>query len=337
MKKKISIFVAFILVIISFVACGKNSEKDINSSVEYDYVDTKDVHADENNAEIEEDDEVEEEEDLSYINIDYFDILYDDLDPAHLKGFETMQDAIEYYEEKDYVPQWSVLWVVVPVIDADGTDENNNSVHDTIEMTQEEIDFYADEMSKMFESEVEELSLSHVDIVQDVLVYDAPITRLDDENSLTPECFDDKTREMFKNYNSVICCVKLSNDENSKYYSDWVGLGYGILDESYGFCEVRVDTTYEFDRDSRNTYPAEPWIHEWQHTLQPLGTMCDRVVADPDEGEAHGYDNEDTGLPINGFWKYYADTISGKLDNDEGITPGMWRAFSELFSQTRGR
>lgn len=97
------------------------------------------------------------------------------------------------------------------------------------------------------------------------------------------------------------------------------------------------DPSDEYDLDPKNTYPAEPWLHEWQHTLQPLGTMCDCVVANPDEGESHGYMNEDTGLPINGFWKYYADTISGSVDNDEGITPGMWRAFSELFAQTRGQ
>ena len=204
-------------------------------------------------------------------------------------------------------------------------------------MTQDEIDFYSDEMSEMFESEVEELSLSHVDIVQDVLVYDKAITRLDYDNDVSPDCFDEDTREKFRDYNSVICCVKLSDGENQIYNCDWLGLGYGILDKSYGFCEVRTDITYEYDRDARNTCPAEPWIHEWQHTLQPLGTMCNRVVADPDEGESHGYDGEDTGLPINGFWRYYADTISGNLDNNEGITPGMWRAFAELFAQTRGR
>ena len=55
----------------------------------------------------------------------------------------------------------------------------------------------------MFESEVEELSLNHVDIVQDVLVYDKPINHLDDDNSITPESFDDDTRERFKDYNSV--------------------------------------------------------------------------------------------------------------------------------------
>ena len=277
------------------------------------------------------------EYDFSYINVDYFDVDDDRYPPAHLKGFDTMQSAVEYYEGEDYVPEWNVLWVVVSKIDADGTDEYNNKVHDTIEMTQDEIDFYSNDMSEMFESEVEELSLNHVDIVQDVLVYDRSISRLDDDNSITPESFDDDTRERFKGYNSVICCVKLSDGENQKFNSDWLGLGFGILDKSYGFCEVRTDVTYEFDRDSRNTCPAEPWIHEWQHTLQPLGTMCDRIVADPDEGDAHGYKNEDTGLPINGFWKYYADTISGSIDNNVGITPGMWRAFSELFSQTRGR
>lgn len=280
---------------------------------------------------------VVDEYDFSYINVDYFDVYDDSYSPAHLKGFDTMQSAVEYYEGEDYVSEWSVLWVVVPKIDADGTDENNNKVHDTIEMTQDEIDFYSNDMSKMFESEVEELSLNHVDIVQDVLVYDKPINHLDDDNSITPESFDDDTRERFKDYNSVICCVKLSDGENEIFNCDWLGLGFGILDKSYGFCEVRTDVTYYLDRDSRNTFPAEPWIHEWQHTLQPLGTMCGRVVANPDEGEAHGYKNEDTGLPINGFWKYYADTISGKLDSNEGITPGMWRAFAELFAQTRGR
>lgn len=279
------------------------------------------------------------EYDFSYINIDGFDVDDDRYPAAHLKGFDTMQSAVEYYEDEntDDVPEWSVLWVVVPRIDADGTDENGNKVHDAVEMTQEEIDFYSNEMSEMFESEVEELSLSHVDIVKDVFVYDKAITRLDYENDVSPECFDEETRKKFKDYNSVICCVKLSDGENQIYNCDWLGLGYGVLDKSYGFCEVRTDVTYYFDIDPDNTYPAEPWIHEWQHTLQPLGTMCGRVVADPDEGEAHGYKNEDTGLPINGFWKYYADTISGSIDNNVGITPGMWRAFSDLFSQTRGR
>ncbi|MCQ2081232.1 MAG: hypothetical protein MJZ11_06195 [Lachnospiraceae bacterium] len=336
MKRKIYSFIIFILITASLVACGDDSKKVENdnakkehSVVENKYPDEKDVLTADVEIEV-------EEEDFSYINIECFDVLDDEFDPAHLKGFDTMQDAVEYYEELDYVPQWNVLWVVVQKIDADGTDEKNEKVHDVIEMTQDEIDFYSNDMSEMFESEVEELSQGHVDIVQNVLVYDIAISYLDEENSIVPECFDDDTRELFKNYNSVICCVKLSNDENTKFYSDWLGLGYGILEESYGFCEVRIDTTYEYDRDSRNTYPAEPWIHEWQHTLQPLGTMCDRVVANPDEGEGHGYENEDTGLPINGFWRYYADTISGTIDNNEGITPGMWRAFAELFAQTRG-
>lgn len=279
------------------------------------------------------------EYDFSYININGFDKDDDRYKAAHLKGFDTMQSAVEYYEDEytDYVPEWSVLWVVVPKIDADGTDENDNKVHYTVEMTQDEINFYSDEMSEMFESEVEELSLSHVDIVKDVLVYDKVITRLDYENDVSPECFDEETREKFKDYNSVICCVKLSDGENGKYNCEWLGLGYGIIDKSYGFCEVRIDVTYYFDRDPDNTYPAEPWIHEWQHTLQPLGTMCGRVVADPDEGESHGYYNEGTGLPINGFWKYYADTISGSIEGNVGITPGMWRAFADLFEQTRGR
>lgn len=33
----------------------------------------------------------------------------------------------------------------------------------------------------------------------------------------------------------------------------------------------------------------------------------------------------------------FALIISGSIDGDEGITPGMWRAFAELFAQTRGR
>lgn len=279
------------------------------------------------------------EYDFSCINIDGFDLDDDRYPAAHFKGFDTMQSAVEQYEDEDTydVPKWSVLWVVVPTIDADGTDEAGNGVHDTIEMTPDEIHFYSNEMSGMFETEVEELSHSHVDIVEDVLVYDKAITHLDYENDVSPACFDEETREKFRDYNSVICCVKLSDGENEKYNCDWLGLGYGIIDKSYGFCEVRTDVTYYFDRDPNNTYPAEPWIHEWQHTLQPLGTMCGRVVADPDEGEAHGYNNENTGLPINGFWKYYADTISGSIEGNVGITPGMWRAFADLFEQTRGR
>lgn len=277
------------------------------------------------------------EYDFSYINVEGFDLDDDRYPAAHIKGFDTMKSAIEYYDGEDYVPEWNVLWVVVPKIDADGTDEEGNKVHNAIEMSQDEIDFYSNEMSAMFESEVEDLSLNHVDIVEDVLVYDKVITRLDNENDVSPDCFDEDTREKFKDYNSVICCVKLSDGENQKYNCDWLGLGYGVLDKSYGFCEVRTDVTYLFDRDPDNTYPSEPWIHEWQHTLQPLGTMCGRIVADPDEGEAHGYQNEDTGLPINGYWKYYADTISGSIENNVGITPGMWRAFADLFAQTRGR
>ena len=94
------------------------------------------------------------------------------------------------------------------------------------------------------------------------------------------------------------------------------------------------------DRSSKNKYPAEPWIHEWIHTLQPVGVMFDRTVSDPDGAEDHGYECKDNGLGINGFYEYYGDILSGQVEGPseiEGLSPGMWRAAAKLFDATRGR
>lgn len=280
--------------------------------------------------------------DYSFLNIEGNDIFDESRVAAHLSGFSSIDEALAYFDEQDYIPSWKVLWVVIDTIDADGADSEGNTVHQYVTMNKEEEDFYLNDMSKQFASSVYELSDQSVSIDIDTLLYTTPIEYIDAEyNCIMPDSFDEDTIEKFKEYNSVICTVRLNEDGDNVLPVDWVGLAWGIQSKRYGFCEVMVDNLYEENRYSDYPHHAEGWIHEWIHTLEPVGLIFNTTIASADGAGDHGYPCEDNGLGINGFYNYYADILTANVKNDtgenEGFTRGMWRTMSAVYENTKGQ
>lgn len=264
---------------------------------------------------------------------------------------DTLPDPLDtdamltYFEDHDYTITWPVLWVVVPNIDADGN-MDGNPVHGTVQMPEEEQDYFLNEVSAEFERTVEEFTEGRIDIELTTLLYADPVTYLDEvDNSLIPESFHEETLEQFAAYNSIICTARFSEPDTPIFSQDWFGLAMGALQGSgYGFCQVASNGDYDdtvFKATDLNPYEAEPWIHEWIHTLEPFGEGFGRIIPSPDGADSYGYESTNP-EGINGFYQYYYDILNNAVWDENqgdyaGISEPVWKSVAYIYDCIRSQ
>lgn len=155
---------------------------------------------------------------------------------------------------------------------------------------------------------------------------------------MVPGSFDAKTRKYFQKFNSVICTARFTNGE-LPIYQDWLGLSHGMQDTGFGFCQVGSNGDYNVYRQSgTNPCEAEPWIHEWLHTLESACEAFGGFVPSPDDAERYGYTKDPVADPINGFYQYYRDAMNAAVRDtaagkDVGLTEGTWKSLAYIYDK----
>jgi len=125
---------------------------------------------------------------------------------------------------------------------------------------------------------------------------------------------------------------------------DWIGMALGVIPEGgYGFCQVASNYEYDdttFRTREGNPIAAEPWIHEWIHTMEQWGEIFEVTIPDPDSAEDHGYECAAEPGDINGFYQYYFDTLNGEVPDEAtgenvGFTEALWKSMAYMYDGLR--
>lgn len=270
------------------------------------------------------------------------------LDGSGLTATRTIQvmdaDIMDYYENHDYKIKWPILWIVTKEIDADGTNAAGETVHAHAVMPEEEQDYFLNTMSESFEKTVEAFTGGRVDVQITKLLYKQPVTQLSGDawNCLCPNSFDAKTQKKFEQYNSVICTARFNeNGQTMELNQSWLGLSSGILGQGYGFCQVGSNGDYTvYKKCVENPYEAEPWIHEWTHTLESACEQYGGFVPCPDNAGDYGYTKRNPDYPLNGYYHYYRDALNGTVydpndKKEKGLNPATWKMLAYMYDHIR--
>lgn len=259
---------------------------------------------------------------------------------------EYMKYYFKYFEKYQYEVNWDVLWIVVESIDADGKDENGNIVRMQVDMTESDVDYFSNTMSELFKEEIEKATNGYVKVNIDKLTVPL-IDKLDiEDNSITMDCFQEEISNNFSKYNTVVVTARYSTGEEPEcVYIDWAGLCYGAVDDQYGYLLVPVlDETIEEGNENYivtedKPWPFEPWIHEFEHSLEDFAEAAQMPIASPDEAEKYGYEDVYPDY-MNGYLPYYEDNMTGNVWNENenryrGMTEAMWSAYAYYYDRVK--
>lgn len=278
-------------------------------------------------------------EDLNPIMEDYL----DDLDQ------EERQQLIDEAVSMQYPVNWSMLWIVVKRIDADGEDRNGKKAHIDVEMSDEEAEYLLYDMPERFSKRVKEYTDGLVNVRITPLLYDE-VNYLDKDAywDLVPESFED-IKDSFSKYNSVMVTERLSEVGKERVLAqDWTGMGYTRnFPGNYSFSQVATGDQMAYEDGSYlavfdgNPVPEEVYIHEWLHTFEDFEELMLDCDGNPDDAEKHGYECRTT-FGANGFYEYYEDLLNREVWDDEkktyvGMGEDLWRTSAWLKDESKGR
>lgn len=257
-------------------------------------------------------------------------------------------ELIDKARDMEYPVNWPMLWIVVKRVNADGKNEAGKKVHVDVTMSDREADYLLYDLSARFSDRVREYTDGLVNVEITPLQYDEVNYLNDDLNCLEAESFDN-IKDMFPEYNSVMCIARYEDDDNDlQLFHDWLGLGcLRVYDGNYSFSQVKTDGIPSYKQDSYlalfddNPVPEEGTIHEWLHSFEDFETVMMDCDGNPDEAQKHGYECM-TSFGANGFYEYYRDLLNGRVWDENkqtyvGMNEDLWRTYAMLMDMARGK
>jgi len=224
------------------------------------------------------------------------------------------------YPVEASIPQWRILWVILPQINATHTDGTRY----VFSLQQDEINIIR-EMSERTERFIEAATNHAVDIEITVVESNGTVTSLTENDShlfVDEGDFPSDIKRIINiaddagnPYHLKVATFRLDGTSNG--INNWHGLGGGT------YARVRFLGKSYYTESESSPHPEEVWLHELLHCFEGLfekyGTM-----AGLHDAEKYGYKD------INGWYKWYWDIFAGQVKNPStgelvGIKTSMWQ------------
>ena len=234
-------------------------------------------------------------------------------DAKGIAWFDDLKIEKQEYSisEEDSSTKWNMLVCVLKNIDLTNKDIPISTLEEREEGKLRKI-------IERFQSSINELSENKIEITYDLVEIEEPVSNISysERNGYYFQEKDvyDVIQKYYnkQEYDHVFVCFKLDTDDMT-----WIGLG-NMMYQGKGFSNVRyIDNQFEYSR--YNTFPEEPFIHEFLHTLERNSKEYGYDIPELHDNEKYGYKNDG----IEGLKKWYKDYMNKNIMKEDGTLIGL--------------